>query len=351
MTIVRRTEARPGHPVIDPADWTGDVLLARSDWRYMAADAEINWLVDRARVIAARLGDDSNRLLDLKRGEIDLGPFANTIAAMLEQVRDGPGIVLYRGLPMDDLSLMEAAVIYWAMGLEMGKAQSNNPDGDMIGHVLDTGRDYNDPRHRGYQTNVTMDYHCDQTDAVALLCINTAKTGGLSKVVSSVRLHNEILALRPDLMDVLTRPYCWTKHAEKDIGEQPYYESPVFNFLEGKLCVAYGPAHIIKGHALPEAPDMSERQREAIGLMADLAEQHHAAMALERGDIQICNNYTALHTRTGFRDWSDPARRRVLWRLWLRIQGFRPATPYSAQWADGVNLSSTRSQIRLIHDG
>ncbi|MCY4237431.1 MAG: TauD/TfdA family dioxygenase [Rhodospirillaceae bacterium] len=351
MTIAKRTEACPGHPVIDPADWTGDTLLARSDWRYMAIDAEINWLVDRARAIAAHLGDDASRLLDLKKDDIDLGPFANTIAAMLEQVRDGSGIALYRGLPMDDLSLMEAAVIYWAMGLEMGQAQSNNPDGDMIGHVLDAGRDYNDPRHRGYQTNVTMDYHCDQTDAVALLCINTAKTGGLSKVVSSVRLHNEILAQRPDLMDVLTRPYCWTKHAEKDIGDRPYYESPVFNFLEGKLCVAYGPAHMIKGHALPEAPDMSERQREAIDLVADLAEQHHAAMVLERGDIQICNNYTALHTRTGFKDWPDPARRRVLWRLWLRIQGFRPATPYSAQWADGVNLSSTRSQIRLIHDG
>jgi len=325
--------------------------MARTDWRYTSTQAEADWLVDEARRVEARLGDDPNRLLDLKKGDVDLGPFAHSVAAMLEQVQDGLGVALYRGLPMDDLTLLEAAVIYWAMGLEMGRAQSNNPEGDMIGHVMDAGRDYGDPKHRGYQTNVTMDYHCDQTDAVALLCINTAKSGGLSKVVSSIHLYNALLAQRPDLMDVLTAPYCWTKHAEKDAADRPYYESPVFNFLDGKLCVAYGPAHMIKGHALAEAPDMTDRQRAALDLMTDLAEQHHAAMALERGDIQICNNYTALHTRTGFEDWPEPERRRVLWRLWLRIPGFRPATPYSAQWADGVNLSTTEAQIQLVYGG
>ena len=53
-----------------------------------------------------------------------------------------------------------------------------------------------------------MDYHCDQTDAVALLCIRTAKSGGTSKVASSVRLRSEVLRRRPDLHAVLTRPFC-----------------------------------------------------------------------------------------------------------------------------------------------
>ena len=131
---------------------------------------------------------------------------------------------------MDALSPLETATVYWAMGLHMGEARSNNPEGDMIGHVLDAGREYGHPQHRGYQTAAEMDYHCDQTDAVALLCIRTARSGGTSKIASSVRLHNEVLRLRPDLHAVLTRPFCWTKHGETNPDEWPYFESPVFNF-------------------------------------------------------------------------------------------------------------------------
>ena len=52
-------------------------------------------------------------------------------------------------------------------------------------------------------------------------------------------------------------------------------------------------------------------------------------------------------SRTG----RSPERKRVLWRLWLRIPDFRPATPYSAQWAKGVRLERTQQQIRLVYGG
>ena len=355
MTVVtaaaRRSAAVCGLPVDDPADWSGADLLGRSDWRFAATGGETAHLADMARAAAGRLNGDPNRLLKASASDFDPGPFAGTLAAMLDRLRDGPGVALYRGLPLDDLTPLEAASVYWGIGLHLGAAQSNNPDGDMIGHVLDAGRDYDDPRHRGYQTKATMDYHCDQTDAVGLLCIRTAKSGGLSKIVSSVRLYNEVLRRRPDLLGVLAEPYCWTKHGETDADERPFYESPVFNFLDGRLCTAFGPQHMIKGHALPEAPDMTPGQREAVAFVEALAEEHHAAMHFERGDIQFLNNYTALHTRTAFEDWPEPERKRVLWRLWLRIPDFRPATPYSAQWAGGVRLSETRKQIRLVYSG
>ena len=338
-------------PVDDPADWTGAELEARTDWRFEATEAESAHLVDMARAAAARLDGDPNRLLATSRSDFDLGPFADRVAAMLASVRNGPGIALYRGLPMDDLSPLQAAAVYWAMGLHMGEARSNNPEGDMIGHVLDAGREYGHPRHRGYQTAATMDYHCDQTDAVALLCMHTARSGGISKVTSSVRLHNEVLRLRPDLHAVLTRPFCWTKHGETDPGEWPYFESPVFNFAEGRLSTAFGPQHIMKGHLLPEAPDMSPAQQEAIDVVSGLAEEHHATMEFRRGDIQILNNYTCVHTRTAFEDWPEPERKRVLWRLWLSVPDFRAPTPYSTQWSRGVATGSTERRIRLTYPG
>ena len=345
------TAAVVDRPVADPADWTGAELNARSDWRFEATEAETARLVDMARAAAARLGGDPDRLLAASRADFDLGPFGERVEAMLEAVRAGPGIALYRGLPMDALSPLEAATVYWAMGLHMGEARSNNPEGDMIGHVLDAGREYGHPQHRGYQTAAEMDYHCDQTDAVALLCIRTAKSGGTSKIASSVRLHNEVLRLRPDLHAVLTRPFCWTKHGETNPDEWPYFESPVFNFSDGRLSTAFGPQHIMKGHLLAEAPDIAPRQQEAIDCVSALAEQHHATMDFRRGDIQILNNYTCVHTRTAFEDWPEPERKRVLWRLWLAIPGFRHPTPYSAQWSRGVTNDRTRQQIRLAYPG
>ena len=74
-------------------------------------------------------------------------------------------------------------------------------------------------------------------------------------------------------------------------------------------------------------------------------------MEFRRGDIQILNNYTCVHTRTTFEDWPEPERKRVLWRLWLSIPDFRAPTPYSTQWSRGVATGSTERRIRLVYPG
>ena len=352
MTGRTRGRVVAGEPLADMAAWTGKELEESTAWRYAATGEELDHLVAMARQVAAGLDGDPNKLLTMRAGAFDLGPFGERVRdEILPQVRDGLGVALYRGLPMDDLTLLEAAVIYWGMGQHIGVAQSNNPEGDMIGHVLDTGKDYNDPKHRGYQTRATMDYHCDQTDLVCLLCINEAKSGGLSKVTSSYAAYNELLRRRPDLVEVMRQPYCWTKHAETNSGDDPYYESPVFNFTDGTLSISFGPQHIMKGHALDEAPDITPAQLEGIQVMEGIAEEIHGQMELKRGDIQFVNNYTLLHTRTAFEDWPEPERKRTLWRLWLNLDDFLPRTPYSRQWAQGVSIDGAGQRIELVYPG
>lgn len=50
-------------------------------------------------------------------------------------------------------------------------------------------------------------------------------------------------------------------------------------------------------------------------------------MAFEPGDIQLLNNWTAVHWRTGFTDWPEPDRKRLLYRLWIDRPGERPVDP------------------------
>jgi len=342
-----RTTARPGSPVQDPANWTAADLRDDTSWIHVLAGRELAGLRAAARAALARAGGDPAGLVGISREDFDLDAFAPALAAIRRNLQDGTGLALIRGLPVAEMDQAEVAALFWGIGLHLGQAISNNPEGDLIGHVVDTGKSYDDPNVRGYQTAVTMDYHCDQAELVALLCLRTAQSGGLSKVASSIAVYNRLLAERPELVAALMQPLCWTKHGEADPDQQPWYESPVFAFSDGKLCIAFGPKHIQKGHQLPGAPPLTALQREALTRAEEIADELHLSMELEPGDIQILNNGVMLHTRTGFTDWPEPERRRHLWRLWLAAPDIRPATAYVLQWRKGVNTAATRPRIAL----
>ena len=345
---ILRDKAVLGEPVVDPAAWDKADFENNDDWIIKLSAAEIADLRAMGAKARANFGDDPNGLLDTEKTDFDLGSFTPILERVLHELRDGRGITLIRGLPYADMDPIEAAYIYWGIGRHMGEAVSNNAAGDMLGHVIDTGIDINDPNHRGYQTSVEMDFHCDQCDVVGLLCTHTAKSGGKSTVVSSLSMYNELLKRRPDLVPVLAEPFCWTMHSEINDGSKNYYESPTFNFLDGKLCVAFGPMHMRKGHLLPEAPDMTEQQAEAMKVAEGICDELHYAMEMQQGDIQFVNNSVALHTRTGFEDWPEPERKRRLWRLWLVAPDMRPPTPYIKHWRGGLHLEGTKLRVELI---
>jgi len=50
-------------------------------------------------------------------------------------------------------------------------------------------------------------------------------------------------------------------------------------------------------------------------------------MDLELGDIQFINNYTTLHSRTGFVDGPLPHQKRHMLRLWLKFERSWPLSP------------------------
>lgn len=346
-TTTRRPAARIGKPVIDPAGWVGHDLRATNEWIHQLSDAEIDSLREMARAVRHSVGDDLTRLLAMDRNAFNLGAFDDPMRRVYAQLKDGLGVMLIRGLPLDDMDLSEAAIIYWAMGRHLGIARSNNPEGDMLAHITDLGRTQKDPKSRGYQTREAMDYHCDQTSIVGLLCMREAQSGGLSKIASSVSVYNELLRRSPSSVQRLAEPMYWTKHGEMNPDEPPFYQSAVLSILDDMLCTSYGPNHIAKGHALPGAPALTDEQRAAIDLFREIAEEQHHAMELKRGDIQFLNNYVALHTRTAYVDWPEPARKRLLWRLWLSTPDLRPPTAYVQQWDAGVVLSHTRARILL----
>ncbi len=299
-----------------PSAWTGAEMAGRDDWIVRLGDAENAEL--RAALASARAkGADVPGLTASDFPLPTVGPQLNALA---QEVVNGRGFALVRGLRIADLPAADAALVYWGIGSYMGRGRAQNAQGDMLGHVTDLGLDFRtDPNARGYQTRLRLPFHNDAMDIVGLLCLQPARAGGLSRVVSSTAIHNAVLQQRPDLMDAMMSPFCIDRRGEAPDGKKPYYVGAIFERAGERLFCRYNRTYIESAQRFPEVPRLTPRQIEALDLIDALCDDPtlYLDMELQPGDMQFICNHTVLHSRTDYEDWPERERRRYLLRLWL----------------------------------
>ncbi|MEM7403685.1 MAG: TauD/TfdA family dioxygenase [Pseudomonadota bacterium] len=302
------------NPVTGPGVWYGPELENSTAWHYRLTDQE----ADEICAAAGAVRDSGKPLQTLGRDDFPLPNLARTIDKLRGYVVNGRGFVLLRGFPIDG-DFDDAAIRYWGLGLHLGCARSQNTRGHLLGHVVDISDRFENKSERGYLTARHLTYHCDSVDMVALLCLRQAKAGGLSTIVSSHTIHNEIQRRRPDLAAALYGAVPRNRRDEIPEGKGPWYELPVFNWYEGRLVINYLRSHIDMSQDLPDAPRISAVLEEALDLVMELANDPalHLSMEFEPGDIQLLHNHQILHSRTQYEDWPEWERRRYLLRLWL----------------------------------
>ena len=215
---------------------------------------------------------------------------------------------------------------FLAIGVHLGNLRMQNAQGHLLGHVRDLGRSSEDPNTRIYQTLERQTHHTDSCDVVALMCLQKAKSGGLSSLVSSTTIFNEMRRRRPDLLKVLMEPIETDRRGEVPEGGKPYFSIPVFNYYDGLVSAIYQRQYIESARRFPGVPPLTPQQIEALNLLDQLANDPslNLTMEFEPGDIQLVHNHTILHDRTAFEDYPEPERKRHLLRLWLAPAGARP---------------------------
>ena len=310
----------PLQPIVDPAGWNAREVAAHDDWIYKLSEAEIADIHD-AVAAAENSGSD---IKDIRGDDFVLPNLARGLADIRDELLNGRGFVLIRGVPAADFTLKQSAIAYWGISAHLGRIVSQNAKGHLLGHVRDVGGDYGDANTRGYLTNAHMGFHVDRCDHVGLFCLQPAKQGGESRIVSAVTLHNEILARRPDLMEELVKDYYWSWVGDAPPGSKPWYKMPVFSFEDGYLCVRGVSSQIYKSRELPGVPPFTTKQMEALDFFKAVVEEIAVDMEFRQGDIQFLHNHVTLHSRRGFTDWPEPERKRHLLRLWIRDDGCRP---------------------------
>lgn len=308
--------------ITGPAAWVGtDMAKNEAAWLYSLSADAISDLENAARHYLS-LGRNVG---EITAADFPLVTFAGHLKALKEKLLHGNGIEVLRGLPVAHYSQEFAATVFCGMGAHLGSARSQNAAGHVLGHVRDLGASSKDPHTRIYQTSERQTFHTDSADVVGLLCLREAKEGGRSLLVSAETIYNRMRALRPDLLEKLFDPIATDRRGEVPDGSLPWMTIPPLSWHEGRLTVFYQRQYIDSAQRFEGAMRLTPAHVQALDLFDALANdpELHFGMQLQPGDMQFVYNHSQLHDRTGFVDWSEPAKRRHLFRLWLSVAGDR----------------------------
>ena len=302
-------------PVASPAAWKRSDLDG-AQWRVRLDDAEVD-------EISAAVSDWMSRgrpLAEMTPADFPLLRLALRIAAWRDEVANGRGFQVLSGVPIGTWSVDEASAFFWGFGQHLGRPGAQNRRGDLLGHVRDTGADRDDRYVRQYLTTQHIPFHCDAADMVGLLCLHTAKSGGLSRIASSVSVYNELLRRRPDLAPRLFEPFMLDTRDEAEANGLKVLPVPPCRHAGGRLRTFWH-SEYFRTAQRHDGIRLTSAENELFDLYDEISAspEFHLDMELQPGDVQLLSNHTVIHARTDYEDHPEPDRKRHLLRLWITL--------------------------------
>ncbi len=342
---------------IDPSSWLGPSMFEQAEsWQWSWTREEIVELEQAA----APLVKQEVEMGQIQQRDFPLNKLGPKLAKLRQELIRGKGFALLKGLPIEHYNEREIITIFFGIGTHLGSARSQNAQGHVLGHVRNLGLDSTDPKVRIYQTSERQTFHTDSADVVGLLCIQPAREGGKSLLVSANAVFNEMHKRRPDLLSLLLQPIATDRRGEVPAGMLPYLLIPVFSYFADRITPFYQRQYIESAQRFPDAPPLTPQHFEALDLFDEICNDpnFHLSMMLEKGDIQFVYNHAMLHDRTGFIDWEAVEKRRHLLRLWLSIPGDRPLPPvFATRYGSiavgnrgGILVPGTKLRVPWIHE-
>jgi len=343
-------------PIGGRAAWTGAELERDGSWVTRLT------LADMAALDAALAHMRAQGLAwpQLTAADFPLGDFAPRVAAMADELESGRGFVVLRGLPAARYAPDELKAIHFGIACHLGTPVYQSASGELIGEITDEGaaalkrgllkgadggQDFLSSRAR-VQTPAALRWHTDRSDVVALLCVHPAAAGGLSQIVSAIAIHDAMLARRPDLLEELYGNIPRSRLGEEIGGEAAHYMLPVFAIEDGHFTTHYSRTYVEAGQKVASVPKMTERQWEALDMLADLGHELCLTHGFQPGDMQYLNNHILYHGRTAYEDAPGGDTNRMLYRIWISMANSRPLPAGHAVLFGETAAGAVRGGIR-----
>jgi hypothetical protein len=309
----------PTPTAADPRAWRADTIDAPASWYYLLPERALAAL-DRA---VRDVRPASRPVTDLRPADDLRAACADVIGGALAALEDGRGFAVI-SVPPDRYTPPQLTAAYWLVGLLLGRPFEQNVQGTLLYDVRDTGQDLR-AGARFSVTNYESTYHTDNSfgddvlDYVGLLCLSSAKAGGLSQVVSGYAVQDELEAKHPNALAVLRRPFHVDRRGGLRPGDEPTARFPVLGGDERDLLLRYLRYWIEVGHEKVGQP-LTAEQVSALDALDRVAGERplRVEFMLKPGEMFFINNRWILHNRTAFEDYAEPERRRHYVRLWLQ---------------------------------
>ena len=338
-------------PLETHVNWLHGDVQDESKWTVELTPADHRELDDALAVAKSHSSD----LLEIGLDRFPLDGLARKIENIERELIDGRGFVRIRALDTAKYSDDDLTMLYWGIGMHLGDPWPQNHYGHVMGDVTDQGKRLDDPTIRGNEIGqVGLDYHTDGADLIGLMCLRSAKSGGLSCVANVVAIYNELVKTRPDLVAALYEPLPYDLRGEQAPGARPYYTFPIFTEHGGRLFVRFIPQYVYASQRHAEAPRITPLIREALDTVSAMARnpRYNVYMDLQPGEMQFINNYHVLHGRSAYEDDPASGHKRHLKRLWLatrtlkdRPERFRRRV--QSHWNDNISVSRLKPVDRV----
>jgi hypothetical protein len=313
-------------PVDDRSAWKGTDMMKDNSWIYRLNERE----TAEIESAFARLSSTA-RIETLTQKDFPLETFGRLVSAMRDQLEDGRGMTLLKGVPIAGKSVEQVELLYAGIASHLGTMIAQDTKGELIGRVEDRGNNYKDISVRGTNTNAQLTPHCDSADILSLLCVRQAKVGGVNTLASSMAIYNEILARHEEFLEPLYNGFQYNIRGNgppvryRDITA---HRVPVYSYYKGKLSCRFNQKAILTSEQLPGVEPLTQLEKDAVCKVAELSMRDDLSfqVLLEPGDLLLLSNHTVFHNRDAFQDWDDPARKRLLLRMWINNPKARELT-------------------------
>jgi hypothetical protein len=343
MTGTTDADQAPPTPRSGPSVWKGQDLTRPEEWQLCLSApglAEIDSALREAR-------RRDRTLLTLTAADFPLPTLAGELARLADDLEQGRGFAIVRGIPVERLGETAASTVFWGLGRHLGHPVPQNADGLVLGHVRGTGRGPGDPAGGGHHTREALPFHTAGADLLALMPLRTPRSGGHVSLVSSAAVHNAVLDLRPDLAARLYRTYCFDRRDEHAPGEAPYSTAPLVSRHDGltdALSMRYDRYCLESAQRFPQVPRLEPADRELFDLIdrAAASPEHRLDLDLRAGDLLLVNTHRVMHARSAFEDHESPERKSHSLCLWL-------AFPQGPRSQDARHRVTLRDVIRPRH--
>jgi len=327
-------------PIKTNQAWRGAELEASEAWGRRLTEAEIAALI-RAADLAYHAPCPG-----FGKWALEIPELAPLLAWTARQLEYGPGVVRIKGVPVDRMPRDMLRRLFWGFCVNLGTPVYQTSAGEVLAEVKDetgTGAalDYNSgvgkliSARTVARSTGALRFHTDKCDLLSLLCVSNGIEGGVSKIVSSVAIHNEMARRRPDLLRVFYEPL-WRMRPEDEEGDRPdrVFPMPVFaRAADGGFTSQYSRTYINQAQEIDGVPPLTEAQNAAMDLLHEIGEELCLFAPFEPGDLQFMTQHVTYHGRTAFKNEGDASR--VLLRIWLSTP-FSRLLPegHAVQWGD-----------------